>query len=280
MPVKARGRRWGAERVGRTLGRAAAILSLGAALCTAQTPPPQAQGYRLDFNEEFDKPDIAVGGIKTHTWYRGVWFSQQVAPPANIYWEQSKLSLLWTRAQGGVDTSITTLSPDKKHRRAWRYGYFEARLRWDPVKGAWPAFWLIPVQDATGQNYYGGVKRSGELDVYEGQGDRPHTFYGTLHEWINSHEDHASRNNYFPLPSNADPAQFHTYGALWTPGHVTWYFDDHPLHTEPTPEVFDRQDFFLVLTMQAGVNWRVGDLSGVDANRMKMDVDWVRVWQK
>jgi beta-glucanase (GH16 family) len=61
---------------------------------------------------------------------------------------------------------------------------------------------------------------------------------------------------------------------------VTWYFDDHPLHTEPTPEVFDRQDFFLVLTMQAGVNWRVGDLSGVDANRMKMDVDWVRVWQK
>jgi len=246
----------------------------------AGAPALEAQGYKLVFADDFDTLDLGSGDSKAHTWYSGVWFSPEEPEPTNISANKSILSLTWSSAQGPADTSITTLSRDKRKFKAWRYGYFEARMRWEPVKGAWPAFWLIPVQDATGQDIYNGTKRSGEIDVFEGQGEQPHTFFGTIHEWTNSHTDQASRNNAFQLPSDTDMSQFHTYGALWTPGNITWYYDNRPLHSEPTPPIFDQQDFFMVLTMQEGRNWKNGDLSGVTAPRMTLNVDWVKVWQK
>ena len=54
------------------------------------------------------------------------------------------------------------------------------RAKWDVVKGAWPALWLIPVQDAAGQALYAGVRNTGELDIFEGSGAAPHTYFGTL----------------------------------------------------------------------------------------------------
>jgi beta-glucanase (GH16 family) len=241
-------------------------------------PPPQAQGYKLAFAGEFDRLDLSPDGRGIHAWYEGIWFNHQHASRKNIFVANSMLCLEWERGQGAVDTSITTFSPQAGNNGAWRYGYFEARLRWDVVKGAWPAFWLIPVEDATGQDIYNGTKESGEIDIFEGQGDHPHVFYGTIHDWVNL-TDHANKNNFFALPGNVDLSQFHTYGLLWTPGKVTWYLDNQPLHSESTPAIFDRQDFFLVLTMQEGDDWKAGNLSGVTAPRMALNVDWVRVWQ-
>jgi len=241
-------------------------------------PPPQAQGYKLAFAYEFDTFDLSPDGRGLHAWYEGVWFNHQHPSRQNISAAHSMLCLKWDRGQGGVDTSISTLSPHTQNYAAWRYGYFEARLRWDVVKGAWPAFWLIPVEDATGQAFYNGTRESGEIDIFEGQGDHPHVFYGTIHDWVNF-RDHASRNNVFALPGNVDLSQFHIYGLLWTPGKVTWYLDNQPLHAESTPAIFDRQDFFLVLSMQEGEDWKAGNPFGVTAASMTLNVDWVRVWQ-
>jgi Glycosyl hydrolases family 16 len=241
-------------------------------------PPPQAQGYKLEFADEFDTFDLSPDNQGVHKWYEGVWFNHRHPSRQNISAANSMLGLKWERGQGGVDTSITTLSPHTQNYAAWRYGYFEARLRWDVVTGAWPAFWLIPVQDATGQANYNGTRESGEIDIFEGQGDHPHVFYGTIHDWVNF-RDHASRNNAFALPGNVDLSQFHIYGLLWTPGKVVWYLDNQPLHSESTPAIFDRQDFFLVLSMQEGEDWKAGNLSGVTASSMTLNVDWVRVWQ-
>ena len=242
-------------------------------------PPSQAQGYKLVFADEFDTLDLSPDGRGIHEWYEGIWFNHQHAPRKNISAASSMLCLKWDRGQRGADTSITTLSPYIQNFAAWRYGYFEARLRWDVVKGAWPAFWLIPVEDATGQDIYNGMKESGEIDIFEGQGDEPHVFYGTIHDWVNL-RDRANRNNAFHLPGNVDLNQFHTYGLLWTPGKVVWYLDNQPLHSESTPAVFDRQNFFLVLGMQEGEDWKAGNLSGVTASSMTLNVDWVRVWQQ
>ena len=151
-------------------------------------------------------------------------------------------------------------------------------MKWDVVNGAWPSFWLIPVQDATGKALYQGVRKTGEIDIFEGLGEEPHTFYGTLHEWIN-YRDTQSRNNAFRLPEDVHFSDFHIYGLLWVPGRVTWYFDNQELHSETTSDIFDKQDFFLVLGMQEGKNWKLGDTSGVSTSAMNLDVDWVRVWQ-
>ncbi len=241
--------------------------------------PPQVSGYHLVFEDDFTAFDLSPDGKGAHTWHEGVWWSEKHAPLTNISASGGMLTLKWQRSQNTPDTSITTFSRDKQHFTAFRYGYFEARMRWDVVRGAWPAFWLIPVQSATSQNVYNGTKEAGEIDIFEGQGDHPRTFYGTIHDWVGS--DHKrSGTNTFHLPKNTDLAQFHVYGLLWTPGRVTWYFDNQPLHSEPTPPVYDKQDFFIVLGMQEGVDWTYSNMSGVTAPEMNLHVNWIRVWQK
>ena len=72
---------------------------------------------------------------------------------------------------------------------------------------------------------------------------------------------------------------YHTYGLLWVPGQVTWYFDNQPVLKAATYPVFDEQDYFLILGMQEGANGNYGNLQGETANAMSMNVRWVRVFQ-
>jgi hypothetical protein len=243
-------------------------------------PPNQVAGYRLVFADEFSTLDLGTridrSSAQPHTWYEGVWFSRRHTPRECFSVADSALSLVWRRGQPQPDTSIATFTRDNPHYHAWRYGYFEARMKWQPVEGAWPAFWLIPVQAAAGES-----QEAGEIDIFEGQGTEPGSFFGTIHRWKGSRElDSTSRHNRFPLPPQADFAMYHTYGFLWVPGRVTWYFDGIALHSEPTYHIFDRQDYFLILGMQEGSDWKAGNLSGVTAQSLTLTVDWVRVWQK
>ena len=268
---------------------ALALLSaLVPAHALAQSAPPQALGYRLAFSDDFDTLDLSPDGKGVHKWYEGVWFSHHHAPLANIADEQSAVSLTWKRGQEQPDTSIATFSRYSPSFHAWRYGYFEARMKWTPVTGAWPAFWLIPVQDATRKDVYGGVRESGELDIFEGNGKSPQSFFGTIHDWRQDPANpdkmkdiaNSGKNNKFPLSQETDFSQYHTYGMLWEPEKITWFFDGKPLHSEKAYVVFDRQDYFLVIGMQEGATWHVGDLTGVTAQQMTLTLDWVRVWQK
>jgi beta-glucanase (GH16 family) len=257
------------------------MTSLEGAVLAADQPSPlrQASDYKLVFEDDFNSLDLSQNGAGDHTWYEGVWFNSKHSPPGNVFASASILSLNWRKNQGSLDTSISTVSRDARHYHAWRYGYFEARMRWDAVPGAWPSFWLIPIQDVTGEDVHEGIRRSGEIDIFEGMGDDPHTYFGTLHEWIQGHTT-ATTGNAFKLSRDLDFSRFHTYGLLWEPGKVTWYLDDQPLHVESTTQIFDQQDFFLVLGMQEGVDWKSGDLTGVSRPTLNLSVDWVRVWQK
>jgi hypothetical protein len=234
------------------------------------------RNYHLVFADEFNTLDLGTGNgfviSKPFRWYEGVWFSRQHAPLDRFSAANSELTLAWKRGQKQPDSSISTFSRNSRYYHAWRYGYFEARMKWNPVPGAWPAFWLIPVPPAP---------ESGELDIFEGQGNEPHTFFGTIHRWKGSRElASSSKRNRLPIPLDADFATYHTYGLLWVPGRVTWYFDGVPLHSERTYEIFDKQNYLMILGIQEGVNWKSGDLTGVDAQVLTLTVDWVRVWQR
>lgn len=268
-----------------TLALLGALLPI---LTFAQSTPPQASGYRLVFSDDFDTLDLSPDGKGVHKWYEGVWFSHHHAPLTSIAAERSAVSLTWNRGQEQPDTSIATFSRYSPSFHAWRYGYLEARMKWKPDPGAWPALWLIPVQDATREDVYAGVKESGEIDIFEGNGQSPQSFFGTIHDWrqdpenLNKMKDIANtgKNNRFPLPQETDFSQYHTYGMLWEPEKITWFFDGKPLHSEKTYTVFDRQDYFLIIGMQEGSGWKESDLTGVTSEQMTLTVDWVRVWQK
>jgi beta-glucanase (GH16 family) len=233
-------------------------------------PPTAARGYRLAFYDDFRSIDLSADGTGSHVWYEGVWYSQKHAPLSNIQSTASGLTLTWTRGQQQPDTSIATFSTLGAMAHRWRYGYFEVRMKWNPEPGAWPAIWLLPSspRDFTDM---------GELDIFE-----------TLHHWRRDpadpnrmiHVQNSGSPTGFDLPPGADMRQFHTYGMLWEPDRVTWFFDGKPLHSEASYAVFNTQEFSLIIGMQAGVNWALGILDGMIADRMTMTVDWVRVWQK
>jgi beta-glucanase (GH16 family) len=236
------------------------------------TPPPQASGYTLMFSDDFNSLNLSPNGVGSFNWYDPGMFWESPAPYSNISTSNSALSLLWKNGQGTSDTSLATAAKDGSSYRAWRYGYFEARMRWDTVTGAWPAIWLIPVQGIT----CGGCEQ-GELDIFEGQGVSPNVFTGTIHDWNSPTGAHSAGKNY--NLGSVDLSQYHTYGVLWTPGQVTWYFDNQALYSFPTYSIFDQQKYYLIIGSQEGANWSYGNLSNVTASQIGVNVDWVRVWQ-
>lgn len=240
-------------------------------------PPPQASGYQLVFSTDFSPLNLSPNSLGSYTWYNpGMWW-ETPAPYNNIFLLNSALNLVWTSGQPTADTSISTAAQDGSYYQGWHYGYFEVRMRWDTVNGAWPAIWMIPIQDITSP---GGEE--GELDIFEGQGNTPDVYYGTIHDWKNG-QDIANNDccNAYQLPASVDLSQFHTYGALWTPGHVAWYLDNQLLNSVATYPIFNdlQQSYYLILGSQEGANWTSGDMSGVTASSIWMRVEWVHVWQ-
>ena len=96
--------------------------------------------------------------------------------------------------RGYPDITVTTLKS-----RSFRHRYFEARMRWTKGLGAWPTFWLVSTRHAKNPAFPSlnpycanhGLSEvrcwNSELDVFEGQGAEPHTFYGTLHRNTNDY---------------------------------------------------------------------------------------------
>ena len=259
---------------------AAALCPVSLCSSLGQEPPPAAAGYHLVFSDNFKPVDISPDRRGAHTWYEGVWFHPQRAPISHIKSTQEGLLLTWKAGQPQFDTSIESFSQFGLTDHSWRFGYFEVRMRWKPEVGSWPAIWLIP--DVPGLQ-----PEKGEFDLFEGQGAEPHTFFGTIHDWRQSPDNPAdftdvqnsNGRNAFQLPPETDFAKFHTYGMLWEPDRITWYFDDKPLHSEPAYPIFAAQNYGLILGIQAGANWQGANMKGVTARKLDMNVQWVHVWQ-
>jgi beta-glucanase (GH16 family) len=172
----------------------------------------------------------------------------------------------------------TSLHNTGRGGRSFRFGYFEARMKWDAVRGAWPSFWLLSTADRYNENRPDLL--TSELDIFEGYMDDyygPTGFTGTLHR---------NSDNDFGIPNETrgiNPAWvadmttgFHTYAVLWTPTEVSWYFDGQLLRSV-APFDSTNQDMFLIFGMQ--VTSQIGG-PALGAAEAKLEVDQVRVWQR
>jgi beta-glucanase (GH16 family) len=245
----------------------------------ATNPPPQAGSFtNLVWDQEFNPISLAPGANDSgFDWYKGLWYSATMPNNGLITNPTDVLDLAWNRTQTSAPslTQVISISHNgTTTAKTFRHGYFEARMKWDVNVGAWPAFWLNPIQEVLGT-----ATQHGEIDIFEGQGSDPRTYYGTLHDWSGSTHLGASSPNNFTLPSTNDFSQWHTYGLLWTNGQVKWYYDDVQVGSANTFSDMESQDYYVLLSMNFGNNWSEGNLSGVTANSSHMQVDWVHVWQ-
>jgi hypothetical protein len=225
--------------------------------------PIVGRGYHQAFADNFNR--FAAASWTNRAFWDG-------PPPAKaVYVKNGVLHLVSRRSQGYKNITISSHG-----KRDFRQGYFEARMRWTKGPGAWPAFWLS-------STYHYKTTRcpylNAELDVFEGQGIEPSTFYGALHR---------NTNDVCGVPDRTRPAVgwrqvgdmttgFHVYSALWTKTEVIWYFDQREVVRAPAFDSTD-QDLFIMFDMWIG-GWKGGTTSATPAE-LHTEVDWVRVWQK
>lgn len=161
----------------------------------------------------------------------------------------------------------------------WRYGRFEMRARLPVGQGLWPAFWMLPADEA-----YGGWAASGEIDIMEYIGSKPEEVFGTLHygaPWPNN----AFSGNEYELPAGTFHDDFHVFAIEWQPGEIRWYVDGVHFATQtewfstggPYPAPFD-QDFHLLLNLAVGGNLP-GSPDATTEFPQELVVDYVRVYQ-
>ncbi len=159
----------------------------------------------------------------------------------------------------------------------WTYGKMEARIQVPEGQGIWPAFWMMPSDNA-----YGSWPGSGELDIMELLGHEPDICYTTLHYGYT--DDHQSQGTSYQLPGPDDFADgFHDFSVEWEPNKIEWFVDDVSVFIltdtdlAPYPWVFDR-DFHFILNVAVGGNWP-GPPDNTTVFPQTMLVDYVRVYQ-
>jgi beta-glucanase (GH16 family) len=166
------------------------------------------------------------------------------------------------------------------------YGRVEARLRLPTGAGLWPAFWLLGVDISSA-----GWPGCGEIDVMENipaVGENPlgpTKIQSTLHGPGYSGAHGIGRAFTLPGGGRVDDG-FHVYGALWSPGRLSFYVDDPgaPFFTA-TPRVlpagqrwvFDHP-FFIILNLAVGGSWPQ-DPDATTPDPARLLVDWVRVYK-
>ena len=167
-----------------------------------------------------------------------------------------------------------------------RFGYFEARMKFDPSPGQWGAFWLMPTYGIWCAD--GSGRDATEIDIVEGF-PRPAGKRFDRQEQVNFaiHYDgygrfHQKQDVGFPRSSDlaAFPEfssdEFVTYGFLWTPDSYTWYVNGIPTYKIDDPDLISQRAKYLKLSTEVA-SWA----GQIDPDQLPADtsVDWVRVWQ-
>lgn len=238
-------------------------------------PPLQAleaDYWQLVFDDEFNSPDtISPDGTGNYNWYRSNFYSPSLTLPADGYSIQDGYLTLKTDASG-YSNGLQTADPENTA-QAWRYGYFEARIRFNPNGSqgeGWPSFWSSSIAFVTKQVAVNAP--FSELDFMEYYTPQAGaSIYETnVHQIINSEPETGVQNaNDMPrVPKDTDFATWHTYGCRWTPTETRWYFDNKLVTTVATGpsspfSILDQSKMFVILG--TGANW-------------PMDVDYVRIW--
>jgi beta-glucanase (GH16 family) len=256
------------------------------ASATVTIVPPQAAGYSLAWQDTFSTLSLCSTNVPGCNWYDpGIWnYSANgvITDPSGTY-----VNLNWLNTQRSNYTNMTTASMNGAYFHSWTFGYIEISMAFNPATGNWPALWMLPVKwnQSKGANYSDGLPY-GELDLFEWFSDHPTLGYSTVHVWErNSDIANNYGTNTWQLPAGTTLSNFNTYGVLWTPTAISWYFNNHLVETFSTTgahfnAVFaGQQSYALILSEQSGCNGVYGLCSDDTlSSPLDMQVQWVHIY--
>jgi beta-glucanase (GH16 family) len=236
--------------------------------------------WRLVWSDEFNYkglPDTSkwtydVGG---HGWGNNELEYYTYRKLENARVENGKLII--EAKKGKIDslhyTSARLLTRGKA---SWQYGKIEVRARIPQGRGSWPAIWMLAEN----------MKRwpdDGEVDIMEHVGFHQGYIHGSIHCEKYNHVIHTQKTDtvYVADCSSA----FHVYSCEWNKDSIKIAVDGRVFFSFANEHKgygywpFDNK-MHLILNVAVGGNW--GGQKGVDdgAFPMKMEVDYVRVFQR
>jgi hypothetical protein len=154
-----------------------------------------------------------------------------------------------------------TLRDCTKGAEGYSHGLFEIRCRQPRDGASFPAFWL-----------FGGIPD--EIDIFEAT---PYYFNSTFHimgeggYWrpTRRHGEHCACSFYDHDPAGNLSEQFHTYGLVWLPNEVIFYYDGIPIRHETR------------LVPSGCSMWLIANLAVLDWANVPGDtlaIDYIRVY--
>lgn len=164
-----------------------------------------------------------------------------------------------------------------KGKGEWQYGKIEVKARIPDGRGTWPAIWML------GTNAPLKWPDDGEIDIMEHVGYDQGTIHGSVHCKKYYHNIGTQKTGKIAVPDAS--TSFHVYEVEWDKDSVkvgmdgSYYFRFANERSGYEAWPFDNK-MYLLLNLAVGGNW--GGAKGVDETiwPKRMEVDYVRVYQK
>ncbi|QPF90265.1 Ig-like domain-containing protein [Bradyrhizobium commune] len=139
------------------------------------------------------------------------------------------------------------------------YGYFEMKATLSDTKGAWPAFWMLPI------NTHG---QATELDALESLGrDSDQSHFGFVS---------ATTANQGYWANTADlAAGDHTFGVEWTPYTLSYFVDGVEVGQVATPSDMNTA-MYMIANLAMGGSWAGNAAAGTTA---QISIDYIKAYQ-
>lgn len=249
-----------------------AAAAFGTLFVVAACDQPHAKGeplqlcrYKKVWGDDFNDLSVSKSNNERFRWSAHTpWFGDfgdaRFLDPIDIYADPErnepfivKNGILKIRArkhENGKWTSGLLSSADPTTAGfALQYGYFEARMKFPPGPGVWPAFWL------NANNRKDDKTPSVEIDIVEYYGQFPGSFQSVWHVWSKTAPEKFGKI-VTHVPSGSLSDTFHTYGAELTKEWIIFYLDRREIGRSPTPPEHTKPLMMLV-NLALGSGWPI-----------------------
>ena len=239
------------------------------------TPPP---GYKLAWSDEFDGTtlDTAKWDYRTDS---KLWSTQKAE---NVSLSDGILKLHLKKEDAGT---MHYAGAGVISKLAFRYGYYEARMKVPPGAGWHTSFWMM-LHSGKGDTVPAAACQ--ELDVIENDSIHPDSYGVNVHKWKAGHVSFGGKKVTTPDLSK----DFHVFGCEFTPTIAKYYFDGNLVQAvdvtkavkknkDGTKQTFDFElgDQHIWLTSIAA---KLGRAKAVDDTKLPAvaEFDYVRFYEK
>lgn len=159
---------------------------------------------------------------------------------------------------------------------SFKYGYWEASVRFHHATGVQPAFWI---QSATIGKLIGNPQASGvEMDIFEHLAEAGPKDYDHALHWDGYGAHHAQLADKRTLP-NLDDGNFHVFAIAWRPTGYTFYVDrqvTYELSSKQAPVSSIPE--YVILSTEVPRSFPSAGYGDIAHSKSTFDIDYVRVY--